>query len=87
MPCVLLIGIYQCLIGGEQGVPFLDISYLDFFVDARYWGHPVNLSGWRERPKKHKADPMGSDLIILYMFNSISMAGGLFSPRFSHRRY
>jgi len=27
---VLMIGIYQCIIGGEQGVPFLDISYLSF---------------------------------------------------------
>ena len=25
-----MIGIYQCIIGGEQGVPFLDISYLSF---------------------------------------------------------
>ncbi len=27
---VLLIGVYQCVIAGEQGVPLLDISYLTF---------------------------------------------------------
>ena len=27
---VLLIGIYQCVISGEQGIPALDISYLTF---------------------------------------------------------